>query len=86
MAEKASITPQYLSRIENGGYSKNVSLSTLMKIAGVLDCNAMIWYQEFILVCVRKCTHYGTYKNHGQTRSKMLVLAYENVQLFLKNF
>lgn len=37
LAEKASITPQYLSRIENGGYSKNVSLSTLMKIAGVLD-------------------------------------------------
>ncbi|MGE9945157.1 helix-turn-helix domain-containing protein [Phascolarctobacterium succinatutens] len=26
LAEKASITPQYLSRIENGGYSKNVSL------------------------------------------------------------
>ena len=22
---------------------KNVSLSTLMKIAGVLDCSAMIW-------------------------------------------
>ena len=42
VAEKASITPQYLSRIENGGYSKNVSLSTLMKIAGVLDCNAII--------------------------------------------
>ena len=42
LAEKASITPQYLSRIENGGYSKNVSLSTLMKIAGVLDCNAII--------------------------------------------
>lgn len=86
MAEKASITPQYLSRIENGGYSKNVSLSTLMKIAGVLDCSAMIWYQEFILGCVRKYTHYGTYKNHGQTRSEMLVLAYENVQLFFKNF
>jgi len=44
LAEKASITPQYLSRIENGSYSKNVSLSTLMKIAGVLDCSAMIWY------------------------------------------
>lgn len=44
LAEEASITPQYLSRIENGGYSKNVSLSTLMKIAGVLDCSAMIWY------------------------------------------
>ena len=37
LAEKVGITPQYLSRIENGGYSKNVSLSTLMKIAGVLD-------------------------------------------------
>lgn len=46
----------------------------------------MIWYQEFILWYVRKCTHYGTYKNHGQTRSEMLVLAYENVQLFLKTF
>jgi len=44
VAEKASITPQYLSRIENGGYSKNVLLSTLMKIAGALDCSAMIWY------------------------------------------
>ena len=37
LAEKVGITPQYLPRIENGGYSKNVSLSTLMKIAGVLD-------------------------------------------------
>ena len=37
LAEKVGITPQYLSRIENGGYSKNVSLSTLMKIAGALD-------------------------------------------------
>ena len=37
LAEKVGITPQYLSIIENGGYSKNVSLSTLMKIAGVLD-------------------------------------------------
>lgn len=33
LAEAVGITPQYLSRIENGGYSKNVSLSTLMKIA-----------------------------------------------------
>ena len=37
LAETVGITPQYLARIENGGYSKNVSLSTLMKIAGVLD-------------------------------------------------
>lgn len=37
LAEEVGITPQYLSRIENGGYSKNVSLSTLMKIAGVLN-------------------------------------------------
>ena len=37
LADEVGITPQYLSRIENGGYSKNVSLSTLMKIAGVLD-------------------------------------------------
>lgn len=33
LAEKVGITPQYLSRIENGGYTKSVSLSTLMKIA-----------------------------------------------------
>lgn len=37
LADEVGITPQYLSRIENGGYSKNVSLSNLMKIAGVLD-------------------------------------------------
>lgn len=37
LADEVGITPQYLSRIENGGYSKYVSLSTLMKIAGVLD-------------------------------------------------
>lgn len=37
LAEEVGITPQYLSRIENGGYTKSVSLSTLMKIAGVLD-------------------------------------------------
>ena len=33
MSEEVGITPQYLSRIENGGYTKSVSLSTLMKIA-----------------------------------------------------
>ena len=33
LAEEVGITPQYLSRIENGGYAKSVSLSTLMKIA-----------------------------------------------------
>lgn len=32
LAEEVGITPQYLSRIENGGYTKSVSLSTLMKI------------------------------------------------------
>lgn len=37
LAEAVGITPQYLSRIENGGYSKNVSLSTLMKIAEKLN-------------------------------------------------
>lgn len=37
LAEEVGITPQYLSRIENGGYSKSVSLSTLMMIAGALD-------------------------------------------------
>ena len=31
--DEVGITPQYLSRIENGGYTKCVSLSTLMKIA-----------------------------------------------------
>lgn len=36
-AEEVGITPQYLSRIENGGYTKSVSLSTLMMIAGALD-------------------------------------------------
>ena len=37
LAEDVGITPQYLSRIENGGYTKSVSLSTLMMIAGALD-------------------------------------------------
>ena len=33
LADEVGITPQYLSRIENSGYTKCVSLSTLMKIA-----------------------------------------------------
>ena len=33
LADEVGITPQYLSRIENGGYTICVSLSTLMKIA-----------------------------------------------------
>ena len=37
LAEEVGITPQYLSRIEYGGYTKSVSLSTLMMIAGALD-------------------------------------------------
>lgn len=37
LAEEVGITPQYLSRIENGGYTKSVSLSTLMMISGALD-------------------------------------------------
>lgn len=37
LAEEVGITPKYLSRIENGGYTKSVSLSTLMMIAGALD-------------------------------------------------
>ena len=37
LAEEVGVTPQYLSRIENGGYTKSVSLSTLMMIAGALD-------------------------------------------------
>ena len=37
LAERSGITPQYLSRIENGHYHKSVSLSTLMKIAEQLN-------------------------------------------------
>lgn len=33
LAEEVGISPQYLSRIENGSYPKSVSLSTLMRIA-----------------------------------------------------
>lgn len=36
LAEKVGISPQYLSRIENGNYPKSVSLSTLMRIAKAL--------------------------------------------------
>lgn len=36
LAEAVGITPQYLSRIENGGYSKSISLMTLMRIADKL--------------------------------------------------
>ena len=36
MASEVGISPQYLSRIENGSYPKSVSLSTLMRIAGYL--------------------------------------------------
>lgn len=35
-AHAVGISPQYLSRIENGNYPKSVSLPTLMKIAGKL--------------------------------------------------
>lgn len=37
LAEKVGISPQYLSRIENGSYPKSVSLSTLMRIAQKLE-------------------------------------------------
>lgn len=37
MASEVGISPQYLSRIENGSYPKSVSLSTLMRIAGYLE-------------------------------------------------
>ena len=33
LAEMVGISPQYLSRIENGSYPKSVSLSTLMRIS-----------------------------------------------------
>ena len=36
MASEVGISPQYLSRIENGSYPKSVSLSTLMRIADYL--------------------------------------------------
>ena len=39
LAEEVGITPQYLSRIENGGYTKSVSLSTLMKLDEKLRIN-----------------------------------------------
>lgn len=32
LAQNIGISPQYLSRIENGNYPKSVSLPTLMKI------------------------------------------------------
>lgn len=37
MASEVGISPQYLSRIENGSYPKSVSLSTLMRIAEYLE-------------------------------------------------
>ena len=37
MASEVGISPQYLSRIENGSYPKSVSLSTLMRIANYLE-------------------------------------------------
>lgn len=37
MAVEVGISPQSLSRIENGSYPKSVSLSTLMRIADYLE-------------------------------------------------
>lgn len=37
LAGEVGISPQYLSRIENGSYPKSVSLSTLMRIAQKLE-------------------------------------------------
>lgn len=37
LAEEVGISPQYLSRIENGNYPKSVSLSTLMRITSKLN-------------------------------------------------
>ena len=37
LAELVGISPQYLSKIENGKYQKSVSLSVLMRVAEKLD-------------------------------------------------
>ena len=37
LAEIVGISPQYLSKIENGHYSKSVSFSVLMRIAEKLN-------------------------------------------------
>ena len=37
LAEIVGISPQYLSKIENGSYSKSVSFSVLMRIAEKLN-------------------------------------------------
>lgn len=37
LADDVGISPQYLSRIENGSYPKSVSLSTLMRVAQKLE-------------------------------------------------
>lgn len=37
LAEMVGISPQYLSKIENGNYSKSVSFSVLMRIAEKLN-------------------------------------------------
>jgi len=37
LAEIVGISPQYLSKIENGSYSKSVSFSVLMRIAVKLN-------------------------------------------------
>lgn len=55
LAEEVGITPQYLSRIENGGYAKSVSLSTLMKIAeklGITMSELMDGVEESILFII----------------------------------
>lgn len=46
LAEEVGISPQYLSRIENGNYPKSVSLSTLMRIAKVLDVTMSLLMAE----------------------------------------
>ena len=37
LAELVGISPQYLSKIENGNYNKNISLSVLIGIAEKLN-------------------------------------------------
>ena len=37
LAERSGITPQYLSKIENGNYHNSVSLAILIKIAEQLN-------------------------------------------------
>ena len=41
LAEKANISPSYLSKIEHGVYSKNLAFTTLMIIANALGIDVV---------------------------------------------